>query len=701
VRPRSGQPYPLGATHDGSGVNFSLFSSVAERVELCLFDESGHEARYDLPDMTSLCWHGYFPGLQPGQKYGFRLHGPWAPAAGLRCNPSKVLLDPYARCIHGHVEWDEAVFGHYFMGPQALRNDLDSAPYVPRSVVIDPLFDWGNDRPLRTPWDLTIIYEAHVKGFTMRHPELPARLRGTYLGMAHPAIISYFKKLGVTAIELMPVHQFLHDMYLLEQGLSNYWGYNTIGFFAPHNEYSTNPCDAGRQVREFKLMVKALHKAGLEVILDVVYGHTAEGNHLGPLLSFKGIDNSAYYRLDDAHPFYYKDYTGTGNSLNMRHPHVLQLLMDSLRYWITEMHVDGFRFDLASTLARGHHDVDPWSAFFDVIQQDPVVSQVKLIAEPWDAGDGGYQVGRFPPLWSEWNGKFRDCVRDYWRGNNGALGEFSFRLCGSPDLYQVNRRRPMASINFVTCHDGFTLADLVSHNEKHNESNGESNSDGENHNRSWNCGAEGITQAAAINKLRIQQSRNLIASTLLSQGVPMLLAGDEIRRSQRGNNNAYCQDNEVSWLNWKDGDYDFVTFVQKLITLRREHSVFRKRQFTFDEIAWFRNDGARMTSDDWNTPWAKAIGMFLDGSCESPPDDDFYIVFNSHSGPLHFKIPCELGRRWRVAIYTAGGALRPRTSPKGPAFRVEARSMLVLVRTRKASTPDSHESRTGSVPRSF
>jgi isoamylase len=659
-------------------VNFSLFSSVAERVELCLFDDSGRETRYDLPEMTALCWHGYFPGLRPGQKYGFRLHGPWAPSAGLRCNPSKLLLDPYATSIHGQVLWDEAVFSHCFMGPQGFRNDFDSAPYVPRSVVSDPRFDWDNDQPLRTPWDMTVIYEAHVKGFTIKHPGVPAELRGTYLGLAHPVIISYFKILGVTAIELMPVQQFVHDMFLLERGLSNYWGYSTIGFFAPHNAYSTSRNEACRQVQEFKLMVKTLHKAGLEVILDVVYGHTAEGNHLGPVLSFKGIDNAAYYRLDDDNPFYYRDYTGTGNSLNMRHPHVLQLMMDSLRYWVTEMHVDGFRFDLASTLARGLHDVDRLSAFFDVIQQDPVVSQVKLIAEPWDVSQGGYQLGNFPQVWSEWNGKFRDSVRDYWRGWDGSLAEFCCRVSGSPDLYQRDRRRPSASINFVTCHDGFTLADLVSYNEKHNAANGESNSDGENYNRSWNCGAEGATSDDAINELRARQSRNLLATLMLSQGVPMLLGGDEIGRTQRGNNNAYCQDNEVSWVNWEHGDYDVFAFVERLITLRREHPVFRRRHFICNEIGWYRNDGERMTADDWNTPWAKAIGMFLDGS--GADDDDFYIAFNAHREPVEFTIPGELGCFWRVVVHTASAPVHPVGLSKGIAFCVDAHSLLVAAR---------------------
>jgi glycogen operon protein len=680
VRSLSGNPYPLGATYDGAGVNFSVFSSVADRVELCLFDENGRETRHNLAEMTALCWHGYLPGLRPGQKYGYRIHGPWAPAAGVRCNASKLLLDPYAKCIDGQVEWNEAVFSHHFMGPQDFRNDIDSAPYVPRSVVIDPAFDWEGDQPLRTPWELTVIYEGHVKGLTIRHPDVPPDLRGTYLGIAHPSLINHFTTLGVTAIELMPVQQFVHDMHLIERGLNNYWGYSTIGFFAPHNLYCTNRHELGRQVRDFKLMVKALHKAGLEIILDVVYGHTAEGNHLGPVLSFKGLDNTAYYRLEEENPFYYRDYTGTGNSLNMRNPHVLQLMMDSLRYWVTEMHVDGFRFDLASTLARGVHDVDRLSAFFDVIQQDPVVSQVKLIAEPWDVSHNGYQLGYFPALWSEWNGRFRDSVRDYWRGSDCTLGEFCLRLTGSPDLYQIERRRPSASINFVTCHDGFTLADLVSYNEKHNDENCESNRDGPNDNRSWNCGTEGPTSDDAITAVRVQQARNLLATLFLSQGVPMLLCGDETGRSQAGNNNAYCQDNGISWLDWKHADYEVFAFVESLIALRRTHPAFHQRHFLHAAIQWYRNDGVRMTPDDWNTPWAKAIGMFLDGSAAEAADNDFYIAFNADHEPVEFTIPYELGDGWRVVVQTALPAVIPIPLSKGTVFSLEARSLLVAGR---------------------
>jgi isoamylase len=548
-----GQPYPLGATFDGVGTNFAVFSEIAERVELCLFDDAGQETRVDLPEVTAHCWHGYLPDVGPGQPYGFRVHGPWAPADGQRANPAKLLLDPYAKAVAGAVQWNEAVFAHRFADPENSRNDDDSAPFVPRSVVVNPYFDWANDRNPRTPWHDTIVYEAHVKGFTARHPDIPQALRGTYAGLGHPAAVEYLSRLGVTAVELMPVHQFIHDAHLVERGLRNYWGYNSIGYLAPHNGYAATR-QPGQPVQEFKQMVKSLHEAGIEVILDVVYNHTAEGNHLGPVLSFKGLDNAAYYRLSPEDRRYYVDYTGTGNSLNMRHPHVLQLIMDSLRYWVAEMHVDGFRFDLCAALARELHDVDRLSAFFDLIQQDPVVRRVKLIAEPWDVGEGGYQVGNFPPLWSEWNGKFRDCVRDYWRSADQTLAEFASRITGSSDLYASTGRRPYASVNFVTAHDGFTLRDLVSYNDKHNEANGEDNRDGESHNRSWNCGAEGASDDPEILALRGRQVRNFLATLLLSQGVPMLLAGDELGRTQGGNNNAYCQDNETSWIDWQAAD---------------------------------------------------------------------------------------------------------------------------------------------------
>ncbi|HEX5512508.1 MAG TPA: glycogen debranching protein GlgX, partial [Actinomycetales bacterium] len=547
-----GRPYPLGATFDGAGTNFALFSGVAERVELCLIDDDGQEERVALTEFDGGVWHGYLPGVQPGQRYGFRVHGPLEPERGLRCNPSKLLLDPYAKAIEGQVDGDPSLFSYQFDDPTKV-NDDDSLGHTMLSVVVNPYFDWGDDRHPRQEYHESVIYEAHVKGLTQTHPGLPEELRGTYAGVGHPAMIDHLSTLGITAIELMPVHQFVQDTHLVEKGLSNYWGYNTIGFFAPHNGYSAFG-SRGEQVQEFKGMVKNLHDAGIEVILDVVYNHTAEGNELGPTLCFRGIDNTAYYRLVDDQPEHYYDTTGTGNSLLMRNPHVLQLIMDSLRYWVLEMHVDGFRFDLAATLARQFHEVDRLSAFFDLVQQDPIVSQAKLIAEPWDLGDGGYQVGNFPPLWTEWNGKYRDTVRDFWRGEPSTLGEFASRITGSSDLYQDDGRRPIASINFVTAHDGFTLRDLVSYNEKHNEANGEDNKDGESHNRSWNCGVEGETDDKDILALRARQQRNFLATLLLSQGVPMLAHGDELGRTQGGNNNVYCQDNEIAWVDWDLSD---------------------------------------------------------------------------------------------------------------------------------------------------
>src|SRR6266849_6856313 len=599
-----GNPYPLGATHDGAGTNFSVFSEVATRVELCLFDEKGAQSCGDLPEMTGFIWHGYLPNISPGQRYGFRVHGPWDPARGQRCNPSKLLLDPYGKAVEGEVKWNEAVFPYHFNQGEDSKNDIDSAGFIPKSVVINPYFNWGNDRYPRTPWHETVIYEVHVKGFTRRHPNIPENLRGTYAGLSHPAAIKHLRMLGVTAIELLPVHQFVHDKLLVERGLRNYWGYNSIGYLAAHNEYSSGG-QLGQQAQEFKQMVKILHDEGIEVILDVVYNHTAEGNHLGPVLSMKGIDNAAYYRLVSDNPRYYQDYTGTGNSLNMRHPHVLQLIMDSLRYWHVEMHVDGFRFDLASTLARELHDVDRLSAFFDIIQQDQVISQVKLIAEPWDVGEGGYQVGNFPPLWSEWNGKYRDTVRDYWRGTDQTLGEFANRLTGSSDLYALTGRKPYASIDFVTAHDGFTLRDLVSYNQKHNEANGEGNADGDSHNRSWNCGAEGETEDSLVLKRRAQQQRNLLATLFLSQGVPMILMGDEVGRTQKGNNNAYCQDNDRSWFDWtlitKHADvHRFVTLLNGRRLLREmnpEHKHVSLDQFLRQaHRAWH---GVKLHEPDW------------------------------------------------------------------------------------------------------
>jgi isoamylase len=663
-----GRPSPLGATFDGIGTNFSVFSESAERVELCLFDEQGTETRVDLPERTALCWHGYFPDVKPRQRYGFRVHGPWAPEAGAWCNPAKLLLDPYAKAIEGSWDWNEAMFPYHFDAPESSRNDLDSAPYIPKSVVINPFFDWEQDRNPKTPWHRTVVYETHVKGFTKRHPDIPEALRGTYAGMAHPVAIKYLQRLGVTAVELMPVHQFVQDSTLNNRGLRNYWGYNSIGYLAPHNEYAQ--AQRGEQVQEFKHLVKTMHEAGIEVIVDVVYNHTAEGNHLGPILSFKGIDNPAYYRLSAENHRYYMDYTGTGNTLNMRHPHVLQLIMDSLRYWVTEMHVDGFRFDLAATLARELHEVDRLSAFFDLIQQDPVVSQVKLIAEPWDIGEGGYQVGNFPPLWSEWNGKYRDTVRDFWRGTDRTLAEFAYRLTGSSDLYEGSGRSPHASVNFVTAHDGFTLGDLVSYNEKHNEGNGEENRDGENHNRSWNCGVEGATDDAHVLELRARQQRNLLSTLILSQGVPMVLGGDEIGRTQSGNNNAYCQDNETSWYHWASADERLLEFTRRLIRLRLRHPVFcRRRWFQghdphgsgLGDIGWFTPGGNQMSEEDWQAGFAKSLGVFLNGRAIPTPnergervvDDSFYIMFNAHHEPLEFRLPPKAwGERWAKLLDT-------------------------------------------------
>ncbi len=594
MRTWPGHHAPLGATFDGIGTNFSVFSEAAERVELCLFDEQGAETRLDLPERTALCWHGYLPDVKPGQRYGFRVHGPWAPEQGSWCNPAKLLLDPYAKAIDGPWNWNEAVFPYHFAAPESSRNDLDSAPFMPKSVVVNPFFDWGQDRRPRTPWHRTVVYETHVKGFTKNHPLIPDDLRGSYAGMAHPESIKYLQRLGVTAVELLPVHQFVQDSTLRDRGLSNYWGYNSIGYLAPHNEYARGK--RGEQVQEFKHLVKTMHEAGIEVILDVVYNHTAEGNHLGPVLSLKGLDNAAYYRLLPQNRRYYVDYTGTGNSMNMRHPHVLQLIMDSLRYWVIEMHVDGFRFDLAATLARELHEVDRLSSFFDLIQQDPVVSQVKLIAEPWDIGEGGYQVGNFPPLWSEWNGKYRDTVRDFWRGTDRKLAEFAYRLTGSSDLYEGTARSPYASINFITAHDGFTLRDLVSYNEKRNQANGEGNRDGESDNRSWNCGFEGPTDQTEVVTLRARQQRNFLATLMLSQGVPMLLGGDELGRTQHGNNNGYCQDNDVSWYDWASADERLLQFTRRLIRLRQRHPVFCRRRWfqgrephgpSVADIGWF------------------------------------------------------------------------------------------------------------------
>ena len=692
-----GNNYPLGSSYDGAGTNFSIFSEIAEGVDLCLFDERGNETKIALPEVTSFCWHGYLPNIGPGQRYGFRVHGPWNPQEGQRCHASKLLLDPYSRAVQGEVKWDQAIFTYSFDNPDGPLNEADSAPFMPKSVVINPYFDWSDDRHPRTRWHETIIYEVHVKGFSKNLPEIPEELRGTYAALAHPKAIEYFTKLGVTAVELMPVHQFIQDAHVLQRGLRNYWGYNSIAYLAPHNAYSAGGQN-GQQVQEFKQMVKALHEAGIEVILDVVYNHTAEGNHLGPTLSFKGIDNAAYYRLVGDDRRFYMDYTGTGNTLNMRHPHVLQLIMDSLRYWVLDMHVDGFRFDLASTLARELHDVDRLSAFFDIIQQDPVISQVKLIAEPWDIGEGGYQVGGFPPLWLEWNGKYRDCVRDYWRGQDRTLGEFAYRFTGSSDLYEATGRRPYASVNFITAHDGFTMHDLVSYNDKHNEANGEENRDGESHNRSWNCGVEGPTDDPEINKLRDRQKRNFLATLFLAQGIPMLLGGDEFGRSQKGNNNGYCQDNEISWFAWESADKELLEFTRRLIRLRKEHPVFHRRRWfqgrpihgeKITDIGWFTPDGVQMAEEQWGEGFAKALGVFLNGEGIDSPDlrgervvdDSFCVLFNAHYEPIQFVLPKkEWGESWTVVLDTN----QPLAENHEPVYKagaevtVESRSLQVL-----------------------
>ena len=701
-----GRPYPLGATYDGAGTNFALFSEVAQRVELCLIDPDGTETRVDLTEVDAFVWHGYLPGTVPGQRYGYRVHGPYDPAEGKRCDPSKLLLDPYAKAIDGQIDGHESLFSYRFADPNA-RNVLDSAAHTMVGVVTNPYFDWGHDRPPQHEYAESVIYEAHVKGLTKRHPDVPGELRGTYSALGHPAVIDHLSSLGITAVELMPVHQFVQDPALRRRGLANYWGYNTIGFFAPHNGYAAYTT-AGQQVQEFKAMVKALHAADIEVILDVVYNHTAEGSHLGPTLSFRGIDNANYYRLVDDDQAHYFDTTGTGNSLLMRSPHVLQLIMDSLRYWADEMHVDGFRFDLAATLARQFHEVDRLSAFFDLVQQDPVVSQVKLIAEPWDLGSGGYQVGGFPPLWTEWNGKFRDTVRDFWRSQPSTLGEFASRITGSSDLYEHTGRRPLASINFVTAHDGFTLADLVAYNDKHNEANGEGNRDGESFNRSWNCGAEGPTDDPAILALRRRQQRNFLATLLLSQGVPMLAHGDELGRTQRGNNNVYCQDNEISWVDWQldDERAELLEFTRTLIRLRRTHPVFRRRRFfagrpdhggesELQDIAWLSPAGAHMDDAAWDNDEARSVMVFLNGEAIVEPDtrgapivdDSFLLLFNGHFEPTTFQLPVAgYGARWTVVLDTdgrvpAGRALRARAK-----VTLEHRSVVLLTRPPAART---------------
>jgi isoamylase len=682
-----GKPYPLGATFDGTGVNFALFSEIAETIELCLIDDDDDggltETRLPVTEVDGYVWHVYLPGIQPGQRYGYRVHGPFAPSSGHRCNPAKLLLDPYAKAIDGMIDGDESLFSYRFSDPSSF-NDLDSLGHTMLSVVTTPYFDWGHDRPPSHAYHDSVIYEMHVKGLSMTHPEVPDSIRGTYAGIAHPAIIEHLSRLGVTAVELLPVHQFVNDSHLADRGLSNYWGYNTIGFIAPHNAYSSTGT-RGQQTTEFKAMVKALHDANIEVILDVVYNHTAEGSDKGPTIAFRGIDNASYYRLVDSDKQHYYDTTGTGNSLLMRSPHVLQLIMDSLRYWVLDMHVDGFRFDLAATLARQFHEVDKLSAFFELIQQDPVVSQVKLIAEPWDLGDGGYQVGNFPPLWTEWNGKYRDTVRDYWRGEPASLAEFASRLTGSSDLYAHSNRWPKASINFVVAHDGFTLRDLVSYNEKHNEANGEGGNDGESHNRSWNCGIEGETNDPRVNALRLRQQRNFLTTLMVSQGIPMLAHGDELGRTQHGNNNVYAQDNEISWVDWNltDEQSELLEFTSSVIALRKNHPVFRRRRFfkgdaahggasELGDIEWLKPDGAEMQEEDWNSGFARSVMVFLNGDAIPEPDhagrritdDHFLLLFNAHSDKIDFHLPPKsYGSNWVVRLDTRTGQVDEPSAP--------------------------------------
>ena len=694
-----GQPYPRGATWDGEGVNFSLFSAAGEKVDLCLFDPTGrHEVqRIELRERTDEIWHCYLPEARPGLLYGYRVYGPYRPEQGQRFNPNKLLIEPYAKRFEGALVWSDAHFGYRLGQAKAdLSFDKrDSAAGTPKTRVIDPAFTWGDDRPPRIPWHDTVIYEAHVRGLTMRHPEVPPQLRGTYAGLATAPVIEHFLRLGITTVELMPVHAFVDDRTLLDKGLRNYWGYNTIGFFAPERRYS-----ATGQISEFKTMVKTLHSAGIEVILDVVYNHTAEGNELGPTLSMRGIDNAAYYRLSPENPRYYMDFTGTGNTLNMQHPRVLQLIMDSLRYWVQEMHVDGFRFDLASALARELYDVDRLGSFFDTIGQDPVLSQVKLIAEPWDIGSGGYQVGNFPPGWNEWNDKYRDSMRAYWKGDGGLIGEFARRFTGSADLYEASGRKPHASINFITAHDGFTLEDLVSYNEKHNEANGEENRDGANENRSWNCGAEGPTEDASVRALRSQQKRNLMATLLLSQGAPMVLGGDELGHTQHGNNNAYCQDNELSWLDWEldDEREAFLEFACGLIALRRRHPVFSRRRFLqgdsvaadgMREIIWLNPDGHEMTEAEWGVPFARCLGLYVAGAAierrdrrgRLVTDNNFVLLCNAHHETIPFQLPESLTEKvwWTVLDTSAADApFAQHRIEAGARYELKGRALALL-----------------------
>jgi len=706
VKVLQGTAYPLGATYDGNGTNFAIFSGAATAVTLCLFDKDDVETQVRLAAPDAFVWHCYLPRILPGQKYGYRVDGPFDPSQGLRYNANKLLLDPYAKAVSGNIQWDQAMFSYNFGDPGSFNAD-DSAPFMVKGVVTSPFFDWQGDQPPDIPYHRTVIYEAHVKGLTQLHPEIPLAERGTYAGLAHPAVIAHLRKIGVTAIELMPVHQFVQDFSLLQKGLTNYWGYNSIGFLAPHNAYNSTG-DVGQQVQEFKAMVRTLHAAGIEVILDVVYNHTAEGNHMGPTLAFKGIDNEAYYRLVEHDKQHYLDYTGTGNTLNARSPHSMQLVMDSLRYWTTEMHVDGFRFDLAASLAREFYEVDRLASFFEIIQQDPVISQVKLIAEPWDVGPGGYQVGNFPPLWTEWNGKYRDTVRDFWRGQPSTLGEFASRLTGSADLYEHSGRRPFASINFVTAHDGFTVADLVSYNAKHNEANGEDNRDGESYNRSWNCGVEGTTTERKVQVLRARQQRNFLTTLLLSQGVPMLLHGDELGRTQQGNNNAYCQDSELTWLHWEDPDWPLAEFVAALAGLRHAHPIFRRNRFfsgrpvrrelgqKLPDIVWLDLDGSVMLPEDWDVDLALAIGVFYNGDGIGDYDDlgipiadvSFLVVFNSNDSAVTFTLPpAEYADRWEQVIDTAGRRTDLRIFEADGTIALAPKSVVVL----RAHTPAAED----------
>ncbi len=710
MRQRPGRPYPLGATWDGEGVNFALFSENATRVDLCLFDselQDRERVAIQIQECTDQVWHVYLPEVRPGQLYGYRVYGPYSPHEGHRFNPAKLLIDPYAKALTGIVKWSDSMFG-YRVGHSDEDLSLDernNAGNIPKCVVVDQAFSWGDDRLLQIPWSQTVIYEVHVKGFTMQHPDVPAHLRGTYAGLASPPIIDYLHRLGVTAVELLPVHHFINDQFLIDKGLTNYWGYNSIGYFSPDIRYSAFP-GRGEKVYEFKSMVKKLHSAGIEVILDVVYNHTGEGNHLGPTLCFRGIDNAAYYRLSPENPRYYVDYTGCGNTLNVRHPRTLQLIMDSLRYWVCDMHVDGFRFDLASTLARELHDVDRLSAFFDIIHQDPILSQVKLIAEPWDLGEGGYQVGNFPPGWAEWNGQYRDIVRRYWKGDAEVLGDLAYRLSGSSDLYGVSGRQPYASINFITAHDGFTLNDLVTYNQKHNEANLEENRDGTDDNLSWNCGVEGPTDDPSVQELRDRQRRNFFATLLLSQGVPMICGGDEIGRTQQGNNNGYCQDNEISWFDWNltKSQTELLEFVKELISIKKEHPVFHRRRFfqgkairgsEVKDIAWFGADGKEMGDEDW-TKGFLTLGIRLAGDAIEEmdvmgnpiADNSFFLLLNAHFEPVPFTLPAhKKGVSWEILFDTA--QIHSRNSSKalraGQTYNLEGRAMaLMRLRHRKS-----------------